>query len=265
MKGTFGVALRPKSPPPGKTRQQQRNEDEQQVFMREVDEALRQDQLTDFWEKYGKLTIGLVVLFIVALGGWFYYQHRVNLDAQADGETMVKALDDIERGDSKGAQVGFGDLTSSDHPGYRAASEMMLAGNAAKNGNLANAAERFGKVAEDSSLPKPYRDAALIRQTMAEFDTLKPEIVVERLKPMAVPGDPWFGSAGEMVAIAYMKMGKNDLAGPLFAQISREEDVPDTIRRRARQLAGLMGVDAIDNVEAVANAGGAPVTGQGGQ
>ena len=51
-----------------------------------------------------------------------------------------------------------------------------------------------------TSLPQPYRDAALIRQTALEFDQLKPQQVIARLQPLAKPGNPWFGSAGEMTA-----------------------------------------------------------------
>ena len=90
-----------------------------------------------------------------------------------------------------------------------------------------------------------FRDQALVRQTAAEFDTLKPQVVVERLRPLAVAGNPWFGSAGELTAVAYMRMNKSDLAGPLFAKIAADEGVPDTIRQRAVQMAGAVGVDAV--------------------
>src|SRR3546814_18615749 len=79
--------------------------------------------------------------------------------------------------------------------------------------------------------------------------TLQPQQVVDRLKPLAVEGAPWFGSAGELVAIAYMKMRKPDLAGPLFAAMAKDKDVPQSIRSRARQMAGLLGVDAVETPE----------------
>ena len=65
------------------------------------------------------------------------------------------------------------------------------------------------------------------------------------LKPLAVSGNPWFGSAGEMVAAAYIKMNKPELAGPLFAAIAKDEQVPETIRGRATRIAGALGADAI--------------------
>jgi hypothetical protein len=103
----------------------------------------------------------------------------------------------------------------------------------------------YAKIASDTGLPQPFRDMALIRQTMAEFDTLAPQQIIDRLKPLAVPGNPWFGSAGEMTAIAYMKLGKDNVAGPIFAQIAKQKDLPQSLRGRAVQMAGALGIDAV--------------------
>jgi hypothetical protein len=93
-------------------------------------------------------------------------------------------------------------------------------------------------------LPKPYRDAALIRQTALEFDQMKPDEVIVRLAPLAKPGEPWFGTAGELTALAMVKQGKKQEAGQLYAAIAKDSGVPQTIRARAVQIAGTLGVDA---------------------
>ena len=95
----------------------------------------------------------------------------------------------------------------------------------------------------------------MIRQTTIQFDALSPAQVIDRLKPLAVAGGPWFGSAGELVAMAYLRQGRRELAGPLFGAIARDPGAPATIRSRATQMAGIAGVDAIPR-----NAAGAPGT-----
>jgi hypothetical protein len=57
-----------------------------------------------------------------------------------------------------------------------------------------------------------------------------------------------------MVGMAYLKLGKNDLAGPLFAAVSKDKTVPDSLRNRTRQMAGLLGVDAVEDNVTVSNA-----------
>src|SRR5205814_9988058 len=102
---------------------------------------------------------------------------------------------------------------------------------------------RYKAVAGDSGLPQPYRDAALIRQTALEFDQLPPQEVIARLQPLTKPGEAWFGSAGEMTALALAKQGKSGEAGQLFAAIAKDNNVPQPMRERAVQLAGSFGVD----------------------
>ena len=57
-----------------------------------------------------------------------------------------------------------------------------------------------------------------------------------------------------MTAIAYQKMGKDDLAGPIFAQIAKQKDLPKSLRDRAQQMAGALGVDAVQLDEKKAGA-----------
>src|SRR3546814_4525580 len=61
--------------------------------------------------------------------------------------------------------------------------------------DLNGAAAKFGSIAQDQSLAESFRDLALIRQTAAEYDSLKPDVVISRLRGLAVKGGPWFGSA----------------------------------------------------------------------
>lgn len=215
------------------------------MFMREVDDALRQDQMAGIAQNYGKLIIIGIVVILAALGGWFYYQHAKTEAAGVRGEEMTNALDAVRNNNLPGAANALQALEDADQPGYRAMSQVLAAGIKLEQNDPKAAAAAFAKVAADDSLPQPLRDLALVRQTAAEYDSLKPADVIARLKTLAVPGNPWFGSAGEMVAIAHMRMNKRDLAGPLFLQLADDKQVPETIRSRARQLAGVMGVDAV--------------------
>src|SRR3546814_1541115 len=53
---------------------------------------------------------------------------------------------------------------------------------------LKGAAAKFASIAQDQSLAESFRDLALIRQTAAEYDSLKPDVVISRLRGLAVKG-----------------------------------------------------------------------------
>ena len=221
-----------------------------EAFLREVDDAVRQDQLRSFWERYGRWLLVAVVVGLVAFGGWLYWQHRSSEASQATSEEMSKVLETVAGGGTPDAKE-LDALTQASQPGYRATAMLAKAAVATQKGDTKGAVAIYKAMAADDSLAKPYRNLALVRQTAAEFEQLKPEDVVARLKPLAAAGDPWFGSAGEMSAIAYMKMGKPELAGPIFAAMAKDAKVPPSIRSRARQMAGLLGIDAVETEEGV--------------
>ncbi len=215
-----------------------------EAFLREVDEELRRDQLAGFWTKWGIWVAVAVVAALAALAGFLYWQHRQAEAAGVEGEQLQVAYDSLGAGNVPAASKSLTELAGSNRDGYRALAMFTQADILLQKNDLKGAAAKFAAVAADASLAKPFRDLALIRQTSAEYDTLKPQVVVERLRPLAVPGGPWLGSAGEMVAVAYIRQNQRPQAGTLFGQIARDPGVPGSIRQRAVQMAGVLGVDA---------------------
>jgi len=216
-----------------------------EAFLREVDDELRRDQLMSFWEKWGFWLIGGVVAALALFGAYLYWQHRQEVAAGDEAETLQGAYDKLAASQPSEAAPTLATLAGSSRDGYRALAKFTQADILLEKNDMKGAAAKFAEVANDSGLAQPFRDLALIRQTSAEYDGLKPQVVIDRLRALAIPGNPWFGSAGELVAIAYMQTNRNDLAGTLFGQIGRDKTVPDSIRQRAVQMAGVLGVDAV--------------------
>jgi hypothetical protein len=213
-------------------------------FLREVDENLRRDQARDFAKKYGWWLIAAVAVFLAAVAGWLYWQQYQQKQSEAQSEQLVKIYSQIGAGQTKQAQQSLQGLESSGNPVVRTLTALTEAAIALDANDRAAAQAKYDAVANDSHAPQPYRDLALVRSTMLQFDKMKPEDVVTKLQPLAKPGEPWFGTAGEMTAMAYLKQGNKAAAGRLFAQIAADNNAPQTLRSRSAQLAGTLGVDA---------------------
>ena len=211
------------------------------AFFREVDEELRRDRATRVWKQWGLWIIAALVAGLAAFGGWLYWQHRQAQAAGVEGEQLQAAYDSLAGGNAAAASGSLGTLVTSDNDGYRVLAAFTQADILLQKNDLKGAAAKFGTVAADPSVAQPFRDLALIRQTVAEFDTVRPQVVVERMRPLAVSGGAWLGSAGELLGAAYLKLGQRAQAGEAFGRVARDKDVPESIRQRAVQLAGALG------------------------
>lgn len=224
---------------------------EDDVLMREIDDAVRQDQYSDFAQNYGKQIIAVVVAGLIAFAGYLWWDSRNEAALEADSETLVSALDQIEAGNLDTGAATLDTLISEGNDGSAGMAKLLKAGIAMEQGRSAEAAKLYAEVSASSDLPAALRDLATVREVASTYDTLKPADVIARLKPLAVPGNAYFGSAGEMVAMAYLQQGKRAEAGALFGEIAKDDTAPEGLRSRARQMAGLLGVDAIEDVDAV--------------
>ncbi|MEO5938081.1 MAG: tetratricopeptide repeat protein [Sphingomonas sp.] len=212
-----------------------------EAFLREVDEELRRDQLVGVWTNHGRLILGLIgggLLIFAAVLGWRYWSHS---KAEGQAVKLQTALDSVAANKPADAAPALTELENSGVPGYSAAARLTAANQLYNSGKTKEAAVKFAAIAGDTALGQPVRDYALIRQTNIEFDTLAPPIIIDRLKPLATKDSAWLGSAGEMVAMAYVRLNKPNDASLMFKTIAETETVPETIRQRAVQ-----GMDTVD-------------------
>jgi hypothetical protein len=214
------------------------------TFLREVDENLRRDQLRDFFKDNAPWLIAAVVLFLAASGGLIWWNQHKLQRSEADVEQIAQLDKDIGSGNLSRTPQQLDELSHKGSKAVRASAEFTRAAVALQQGNVKSAAATYKTLAADDGLPAPYRDAALVRETAVEFDQLQPQEVIARLEPLAKRGEPWFGSAGEMTALALLKQGRRQEAAQLFMAIAKDATAPDAIRARAMEFAGSLGVDA---------------------
>ena len=217
-----------------------------ETFLREVDENLRRDRMRDFVKKYGNWLIAARRLVPRR-------QRRLHLVAAASGQQQSEKQVEQLAADLQGYR-------HRQHRARRRSSSMRFRTAAARRCALRHCSPRprsrssrttsssppptISEIAGDGGLPQPYRDAALIRQTALEFDQLQPDEVIARLEPLAKPGEPWFGSAGEMTALALIKQGKKQEAGTAVRRHRQGQGRARAIRARAVQSPASLGVDA---------------------
>ena len=222
-----------------------RTPEQDDVFLREVDDAVRKDRASTAARRFGPALGVAVLLGLGSYAGWLWYDSNRADKAGQSAELYVQALDRVEAGNAAAASKTLGDIARSGDNGYAGAASLIQANASLDKGDRKNALAAFDRVIADAKTPQELRNLALIRKTAIEFDSLSPDAIIARLKPLAVKDSPWFGVAAEMTAIALLNKGDRKRAGQLYADISADKDAPPTLKSRSVQMAGMLGVDAV--------------------
>lgn len=220
-------------------------------FFREVEENYRREQMENFAKRYGVWIALALILFLGAIGGWIYWQNRQQQIAAEQSEELNRIFADIAAERMDNVPQRLEPLTESHSEAVRASALLTQAAVALERNDREAAIATYTELAEDEGMADAYRHLATLRMTAMQFDQLQPDQVIARLQPLAQSGQPWFGSAGELTALAHLRAGRNEQAGQMFAAIAADRQVPQSIRSRAVQIASTLGVDASESLPAM--------------
>ena len=224
---------------------------EDEVVMREIDEAVRKDDAAAFAQKYGLIVGSVLTVFLLSLGAYLFYNSQVEAGLEADSEQLLSVLDYAEAQDFASVKDRTAPLLDAETPGVRTSARLLQAAAALETDEPDRAIELYAQSASDEGAPKSMRDMARLREVATNFDSREPADIIAKLADLAQPGSPFFGSAAELTAIAHLEAGNREEAGTLFAAIAKDKDLPQTLRDRALQMTGQLGVDAVEDVDAL--------------
>lgn len=207
-----------------------------------MDEAYRQDELTRFWKRYGRWIAVLAALLLLGFGGWLLWQGEQQKQREATAEAFAQALDKLEGGDSVAATE---ELAAIEGRGgtHAVLATLMQAAIATQGGETDKAIGAYRAVGENARAPQPLRDVASFKALRLEFDNLAPADILARVQPWLEGDNPWGPAAAEMAALAHLKAGAPDEAGPLFLRVAADTRAPVSMRLRAEQMAASLGQD----------------------
>ena len=213
--------------------------DNDDLFVREVDEELRQDRLKAIWTRFGPLLIGLAVLVVVAAAawqGWVYYTEK---QANAAGDRFLAAIDLAREGKTAEATAALGELEKTGTGDYPVLARLRAA-QILETTDPAAAAKAFDAVAADTSVPEALRNIAQLRAAYLMVDIGSYDDVANRAELLSADGNALRYSAREALGLAAWKAGANEEALKWFQAIADDADSSGGIRSRAAVMLDLL-------------------------
>ncbi len=203
-------------------------------LLREVEEELRRERLEKIWKQYGTYIIaGAAVIVLGVLGFKFWESHRLAA-AQDTGARYEEALLLVNEKKDGSAEKEFEKIAVDGAGGYRALSQLQLAGSQSKQGKKADAVATYEALANDGTADEMLREfarlqAAGLRVGEADFTEME-----NRLTPLMTEESPWRYSARELLGLAAYKAGKTAEARTILTPLFVDQATPQSISERAQ-------------------------------
>jgi hypothetical protein len=209
-------------------------------FLREVDEAVRQDQYKKLWDNYGVYALAgllLIVAAVAAYKGWSYWQER---QAQEAGAKFSEALT-LEGGtDDAKAHDLLASLAAQGPEGYRVLARFQLAAAEAKAGDLDKAVTDYDALASDAAADQILQGHAALQAAALRLDKADYAEMDRRLKGLIDSNGAWRFSARELLGLSAYRLNDMREAEKQFSALIGDEDTPPNLRERADMMLALI-------------------------
>ena len=217
----------------------QNEETQQDAFIREVDEDLKNESMKKLWDKYGLfITICVVVALSLAVSyesikAWYIkraenwsdtYAVALNLQNQGKYDESLAALNVI----IDGKFGAFADLA-----------KMQQVNVLSDQGKEEEAIIALSTIANDKDFNKQLRDLAIIKLASHKLDTATSEEIKNILEPIA-SDNAWYGTAQEMLAIVAVRDGNIEEAKNIYQSLLDNTSVSDELKNRVRDILSVL-------------------------
>jgi hypothetical protein len=180
----------------------------------EIEEDLQKERIRKYWSLYGKYISSIVILVIVIIGGWQFYnfwENKKNNDASNNFLNII-SISNNDMNEAISKINGLSDLPN----GYKFLLKFKKASLLNRTGNNSEAQLIWEELYTDKSIDSDYKDIAIIFSLMNDYD--QPELIV-KLDNIIKNNVYLSNLSKELKASILYESGKNQEAKDLFNEI----------------------------------------------
>lgn len=212
-------------------------QNQEDAFILEVNEELKNERIRDIWNRYGLYIIAFVAIALTAavsfetFKSWHdkKYQkisdvYAVALAMQNQGkyDESLRILKDLER--NAGNSI------------YEQLAILQSANVLAEQDKMTEAADTLQQFIARDDANKSLRDVAIIKLASYQLES-KPYAEIETLlTPLIEENGNWTAIAQEMLAMAAIYAKNFEQAKSLYTQITESANVPEGLKARAQDM-----------------------------
>lgn len=220
-------------------------------FIREVDEAVRQERWLAVWNQYSAYIIGAALAVVVGTAAGTGWQHYQESQRTANARELADATSLLAEDRHAEAALAFEALAKRAGGGTAVVARLRAAEAEKQAGNKDAKLAALKDVAGSDDVDTVYRRLATLLAQQEAFADTDADALIDELDNAAVPDNPWRSSLIELKAIAQMKAGRSEEARATLETLLENEGTPENLRRRANELLNALGGPLEDDNQTV--------------
>jgi hypothetical protein len=207
-----------------------------ETILREVDQALAEDQTSTVFRRNLPLIIGAAVAVVAGVAGWQFYSAKQAAAAQEASKAYEEAIKAVQ----SGGEAGRAPLEklAAGKGGYAVMAKMRLAGAFAADGDRAKALELYRAVYASSHSSKRIKDLARLRAAYLSISDGRDAVIAD-VGPLETDMSVLGHYAREILGVAALGAGDYQSAETLFLKSAASLDAPEPLKVRAKEYAAL--------------------------
>ncbi len=214
----------------------------------ELSEDLRAERARAMTMRYGGYGAALLVLVLLAVGGYEAWQWNQRREAQAAAVPFIAAMtaaDALPTGGPAPArkQIAgqFAQVAATAPDGYRALARLREAALQADSGDRAAALRLWDQVAADANADPLLRNLADLLWVQHQIDNGDPITLTARLQGLDAIGNSWRPLAQEARAMLALRQNDRPASVRILRGLSSDPGASEAVRERAAGLLSVLG------------------------
>lgn len=214
---------------------------QQAILMREVEEELQKERLMNFWKRYRFLIIGGLIAVIGVTTGTEIHRSWYEKVKLEESNRFEKAVILEHKGEKTDAYAIFNELSHSSKTGYGVLAEMRLAEMALDNNQIDEAVKYLQSVMNNSKAPKELRETALLTAVGHQIGTGNAEELIKELNPILnQPNNPLYASAIELKVALLIQLNKTQEARETIETALKAPTLSESGKERLSAMLSIM-------------------------
>ena len=202
----------------------------------EVDEDIRKERYQNLWSKYGKYLIGSIVLIILIFSTTQYLKSKKISDNKKILDTYFSAVESIEKNELDLAIRDLKNVYSQKNNILSAISGYKISEIYLKNDEKEKSLLALDEIISNASLELIYRELALYKYIMIDFDNINPSYIEDKVNSIKTPETILTLYFEQIIAIKHLTLGNINKANLILTSLLLNEDTPYDLRIRLDKL-----------------------------